>query len=408
MFNYKFFFYLFILLIPLASSQLEIGEVSPSLNGVDILFPVQEFNNNTAFVNSSAFWVTTNQGPLSSTAQIDHDLLNNLAWSVNGITIDTFMDFNSNDISELNSLNFTDLTYINSSSINFININSNETIRFYTPRLGGGTSVINFNASGIVLGDSHSISYDDTSNSFMGSGFFFNIFGNRYWGDNNEVAMRLQDDFTFQTLITNNTDYKITTNDGLGNRDMFFINATNEEIVFGNGGNHPAFFTINNTDNKVSLLVYQGDSVNIFEIRDQSNNVLLAYNPTQGLTVDEDIRLTADGDATCTSGSSFYLGNSADVRTCYNNTDWLQSHFVGSGNNYFTDNTIFINNLTVGGDLSVDQNVSVADTLVVTNNIDGAELNLNTNGANITMFAPNSSEYECSVNNSGSFLCVPI
>ncbi len=69
MFNYKLFIYLFILLIPLTSSQLEVGGggvIGEDLIGVEIFPPSPIiFDNNTAAVNSSSNWVTPSLGTLS-------------------------------------------------------------------------------------------------------------------------------------------------------------------------------------------------------------------------------------------------------------------------------------------------------------------------------------------------------
>lgn len=73
MINHKLLFCFLIFSIPLVSSQLEIGKASSNLNGVDIILPVQEFDNNTAFVNSSEFWVTTDLGAINAVSQIGSD-----------------------------------------------------------------------------------------------------------------------------------------------------------------------------------------------------------------------------------------------------------------------------------------------------------------------------------------------
>lgn len=55
--------------------------------------PLVSFNNGTAYVNSSNFWDN-----LDTPADILHNLLSNLAWSVAGHTMDTDLDMNDNDI----------------------------------------------------------------------------------------------------------------------------------------------------------------------------------------------------------------------------------------------------------------------------------------------------------------------
>ncbi len=58
------------------------------------------FNNSTAFVNLSNWanvWIT-NEGDLDNVADIEHNWLSNLAWSVAGHTIDTNLDMNDNNI----------------------------------------------------------------------------------------------------------------------------------------------------------------------------------------------------------------------------------------------------------------------------------------------------------------------
>lgn len=92
-----------LILFPISSGALEIGNIDDELI-VSIETPEPPLNISNLSVLSANIWNTTNQGPLSSTAQIDHDLINNLAWSVAGHTFDENVDFGGFDIFNVNNV----------------------------------------------------------------------------------------------------------------------------------------------------------------------------------------------------------------------------------------------------------------------------------------------------------------
>ncbi len=93
------------LLIPLVNAGVSVGSQLGEIQGVQIVEPeLPIFNNITASVNRSLFWCTTNQGCLSSTTQIDHNLLNNLANSVWNHTFDVALDIEGQDLINVNNL----------------------------------------------------------------------------------------------------------------------------------------------------------------------------------------------------------------------------------------------------------------------------------------------------------------
>ncbi len=106
----KFLFLFLLLLVPLVSSEVIIDVDESNIQGVQIFKPTPAiFNNQTASVNASEFWCTTNQGCLSSTAQIDHRLLTNLLpFGDSGHASGGLVDFSSNAIFNLPSINLSD------------------------------------------------------------------------------------------------------------------------------------------------------------------------------------------------------------------------------------------------------------------------------------------------------------
>jgi len=89
-------------LIPFINASVGYGEID---YGINYKTPPIEFNNNTAFVNASQWWVTSDYGPLDAISDISHSWLSGLAWSVAGHTIDTTLDMNNNDIDDIKNLN---------------------------------------------------------------------------------------------------------------------------------------------------------------------------------------------------------------------------------------------------------------------------------------------------------------
>ncbi len=81
--------------------------------GVNIIEPgLPGFNNNTAFVNATEFWITV-EGVLDNVVDISHNWFNptSLLWSNAGHTIDTDMEFNNNSIINLSSITFNDYIF---------------------------------------------------------------------------------------------------------------------------------------------------------------------------------------------------------------------------------------------------------------------------------------------------------
>lgn len=71
--------------------------------GYNLIKP-DAFNNNTAFVNASAYWITGDRGPLMNVSDIQHNWLSNLLWSTAAHVMDIFLDMNNNNIIDVNNL----------------------------------------------------------------------------------------------------------------------------------------------------------------------------------------------------------------------------------------------------------------------------------------------------------------
>jgi hypothetical protein len=70
------------------------------------LIQADDFNNNTASVNSSNYWNTGDRGVLRNVADILHNWLDttSLLWSNANHTMDTDLDMNANDIIDVGNL----------------------------------------------------------------------------------------------------------------------------------------------------------------------------------------------------------------------------------------------------------------------------------------------------------------
>lgn len=111
---------LFVFLISFVSARLEIGitdgGISPSI-GLDLNLNPLDINsggNYSINVNSSIFtdnWIT-DEGVLSNPSDINHNWLSNLLWSVAGHVMDTFLDMNGNNI-EMEQGNISDINILN-------------------------------------------------------------------------------------------------------------------------------------------------------------------------------------------------------------------------------------------------------------------------------------------------------
>lgn len=71
-------------------------------------------NVTNSTVNATEFWCTTNQGCLSATSQIDHNLINNLLWSEAGHEFDEDVNFSGFAIYNISTINATIHNFINS------------------------------------------------------------------------------------------------------------------------------------------------------------------------------------------------------------------------------------------------------------------------------------------------------
>jgi len=116
--KYKILFFFLVIL----SLNFIIALPNDANNRIDFTYPAPYFDNNTASVNTSTYaetantalnWFTDDGGLLGDVGDIDHNLLNNLAWSVAGHTMDADLDMNSFDITEVN-----DITIENDAQIN--------------------------------------------------------------------------------------------------------------------------------------------------------------------------------------------------------------------------------------------------------------------------------------------------
>jgi len=84
-----------------------------SVIGVNMEIPETPINYTLVNSNASNYWDTGDQGPLRNVGDILHNGLGNLNWASAGHTIDTDLDMNSNDITEVN-----DITIENDAQIN--------------------------------------------------------------------------------------------------------------------------------------------------------------------------------------------------------------------------------------------------------------------------------------------------
>lgn len=136
---------------------------------------------------------TSSAGAPASSGIINHNELNNLAWSVAGHIFDTLLDLNSNDIIGVSNLNMSgDLrvdtifakNYSSQSPINFINTSGSSLVTFLeTGNVGIGTLLptqkleINgaINITGVTDGDFTCYSYNPNGGCMLGGNSTCNI-----------------------------------------------------------------------------------------------------------------------------------------------------------------------------------------------------------------------------------------
>ena len=94
----------FIFIVLLSVSLVSAIDISTSdVVGVNII-PEVPAAGGGGDANVSQFWNTTNQGLISSTAEIEHNLLANLLWSVAGHIMDTILDMNWYNIDDVQNI----------------------------------------------------------------------------------------------------------------------------------------------------------------------------------------------------------------------------------------------------------------------------------------------------------------
>ena len=184
--NFKhFYFFIFLFLIGSASAGLNIGYDFDNENRVVLDIPTTPINYSLIpTVNNSNYW-----DGLDTPADIDHNLLNNLEWSVAGHTIDTFINMAEN------SLVFANLVSANSMQIWDDTLNEDAILSMYTHDLSNSfiLQVTDAGATDFYSGEQYQFRSGDN---------LFQIIHDMYTG-------------TYLNIDVGNTNPEITSKDGI-------------------------------------------------------------------------------------------------------------------------------------------------------------------------------------------------
>lgn len=360
----RFFLFIFVFVIPFSSGAVNIIEnENPVVTGVEIELPqLPLFNNNTAFVNASQFWVTTDLGPLSAVSQISTgDLTNDGTYCATSGGADCVMTGNIN-------LSGTDADLLVNDNFIFFN--------------GGITEFINADSGTIHFGATTNFAFEVSSQPFEMNA---NRFAPPSTLDNTvnlgRATQQWENIFLGGNILGGgNVNFTGSIRGGLSYCASWVVVPTvfaecGDSVNKGALGFHHYLSQTNGDSliqgaNDISLLINSATQLflenNELTFDTGGTDIVFDFSNTLGILRITTGVLSADGGFQVQGDSKVgCFGLSLDSCFVFNGSDMVSEAFVGNPNFYFTDyNSVVLNaNVTANQNLDVTQNLTVGDNI---------------------------------------------